>query len=113
MKFLLIVVFLAVVSSAYADIWTNCGTATDEFKVSNVSIVPDPPQKGVNITVVLLGTMSKQITTGNIHLNVKYDIITILNKDLPLCGAEDGVKCPIPAGAFRFRVLILHPPFYF
>jgi len=102
MKSILIAVLLfAVVSSAYADIWTNCGTAGDEFKVSNVSIVPDPPVKGQNITVGLKGTMSKQITSGDIHLNVKYDIITILNKDLPLCSE---LKCPIAAGEFTFHI---------
>jgi len=105
MKAILLV--LLVVSVAFADIWTSCGTSGDEFTIGSVTITPDPPVKGQNITVALKGTMNTVVQSGTIHVDFKYSIVTILNKDEPLCAAP--VTCPIPVGPFGISVTDLIP----
>ncbi len=76
------------------DIWTNCTTSTDDAEILKVSINPDPPIKGQNITVYVLYNLKINITSGKIDLKVKFGFITVIHKYVNLCQVE---TCPIPA----------------
>jgi hypothetical protein len=106
MKYVALLALIVIVTPAVADIWTNCSPAGAVFKLSEVTITPDPPVHGENITVVLNGTMSETITSGIVALDVKYSIITLLNKNLSLCAET---KCPIAAGVYGTRISDLIP----
>jgi len=95
-----------VVAPVFADIWSDCGTNKDIFKVGTVSILPDPPVKGKNLTVIVTGTISKEITKGNLKLDVKYSFVTIMDKTLDLC---QETSCPIPAGEFKKSITDVIP----
>jgi len=89
------------------DYYSPKGTSNDDFTIGSVTITPDPPVKGQNITVALKGTMNKQVQSGNVHVDFKYSIVTILDKTEPLCTAP--VTCPIAAGPFGMSVTEMIP----
>jgi len=64
-----------VFSSAVAQIivtWTDCGTTgVNSIKTLNVSVTPDPPVLGVNLTVTAKIFASENITGGNNTLSVE------------------------------------------
>jgi len=111
MKYVLLLALLAlcVYPTVAQQIWTNCGNAKDKFTIGTVTVVPDPPVKGQNLTVGITGTYTETVTSGTIKVTVKYGIITLLNKSDPLCGAETGITCPIPQGPWTFKVTELIP----
>ena len=81
------------------DIWSNCGTSADGGTINNVTISPNPPAKGQNLTVTASFTLKHQVTAGNVAIVIKYSFITVLNKNEPVCDlAKDaGHPCPIAA----------------
>ncbi|EFA83728.1 putative phospholipid transfer protein [Heterostelium album PN500] len=103
---IVVILMLAVVN---ADIWSSCGSSTDKFQIGSVSIVPDPPVKGQTVTITASGVLSETIDGGNVHVNVKYGFITILNKDEPICQSGSPVPCPINAGNLNKTVSIAIP----
>eukprot|EP00026_Physarum_polycephalum_P021164 Phypoly_transcript_24239.p1 GENE.Phypoly_transcript_24239~~Phypoly_transcript_24239.p1 ORF type:complete len:169 (+),score=16.80 Phypoly_transcript_24239:76-507(+) len=108
MKAVFVLALLCViVSPALCDIWTNCGTAGDDLTITSVTISPDPPTKGSNLTVSVVGTMNTQVTTGSyVQLKVKYGIITIINQKENLCGAPSPIACPINTGPWKQAVSV-------
>eukprot|EP01113_Clastostelium_recurvatum_P025195 TRINITY_DN302_c0_g1_i4.p1 TRINITY_DN302_c0_g1~~TRINITY_DN302_c0_g1_i4.p1 ORF type:complete len:140 (-),score=56.26 TRINITY_DN302_c0_g1_i4:144-563(-) len=97
---------LLLVVPSFADIWTNCGTAADDLKISNVAITPDPPVKGQNLSVELDGTLSTTITGGNLAISIKYGFITVIDKTVPFCSEE---KCPVNAGPYTQKITEMLP----
>lgn len=41
--------------------WTSCGDEGDAVDVKSISVSPDPPQPGKNLTVVASGTVRKEV----------------------------------------------------
>jgi len=111
MNKIILLCFLALcISPALSEIWTSCGTASDDYTIGNVVITPDPPSKGHNLTVKFDGTLKTTVTGGNILLNVKYSIVTLINKNFDLCTeVESQAKCPFPAGPWGLTVSELIP----
>ncbi|GAM21991.1 hypothetical protein SAMD00019534_051660 [Acytostelium subglobosum LB1] len=100
-----IAICLLFVVVANADIWTNCGTPSDKFTITNVVITPDPPIKGQEIVVSASGTLSETVTGGTAHMTVKYGFITVLNKQENLCDIPNSpYPCPIAAGPYSRTV---------
>jgi len=97
------------VGSSLCDIWTDCSKSTDEFTIQKVVITPDPPKKGANLTVAVTGNYKTGIKSGTIHLTVKFSVITLLDKSLPLCGDLTTVTCPIAAGPWTHTISELIP----
>eukprot|EP00026_Physarum_polycephalum_P018222 Phypoly_transcript_19735.p1 GENE.Phypoly_transcript_19735~~Phypoly_transcript_19735.p1 ORF type:complete len:124 (+),score=14.10 Phypoly_transcript_19735:108-479(+) len=103
---LLLVVFAAFVS---ADIWSNRGTSSDHLKISTVTITPDPPVAGQNLTVSASGVLDESVTNGTVNLVLKYDsFITILKKTYLLCDNPD-YTCPISAGDYSNTITEMIP----
>eukprot|EP01111_Echinosteliopsis_oligospora_P018566 TRINITY_DN85_c0_g2_i1.p1 TRINITY_DN85_c0_g2~~TRINITY_DN85_c0_g2_i1.p1 ORF type:complete len:142 (-),score=23.97 TRINITY_DN85_c0_g2_i1:77-502(-) len=110
MKSACVFLVLLLATLCTADIWTSCGSSSDHFSIGTVTITPDPPVKGQNITVSATGTLNEQVPNGTVTLLVKYDtFITILKKTETLCQPEYGVDCPLPAGPYTRTISELIP----
>jgi len=84
----------------YGDIWKNCGSSTDHFSISNVTITPDPPVIGENLTISISGTLDETITGGNAYVWAKWKNILVYNHTYDLCSTVSkwGINCPIQKG---------------
>ncbi|KAJ5071795.1 phosphatidylglycerol/phosphatidylinositol transfer protein [Anaeramoeba ignava] len=93
-----VILFFLLIVAAFADIWTDCSKAGDDFKITSVSINPDPPVKGSPVTAAITGNLQKTITGGTAHLTVSLNGIKLLDETKDICTIDpDEVKCPIPA----------------
>eukprot|EP01132_Coremiostelium_polycephalum_P010771 gene10771-13188_t len=104
MKSTLLVFVLFAIAFATADIWTNCGSSSDHFQISSVSITPDPPVKGQLLTVTASGNLDETITAGNVHILVKYGFITLINQNENFCSSDNPIPCPVQPGSYSHTV---------
>ncbi|EGC32926.1 hypothetical protein DICPUDRAFT_98719 [Dictyostelium purpureum] len=88
----------------FGEIWTSCGTDNDHFKISSVTIKPDPPVKNSAVTIVASGILDEDITGGEIHVVVKFGFITLFKKIENICDPSIPVGCPIKAGPYNRTV---------
>ena len=58
------------------DIWSNCTMSGDDAQILSVTIMPDPPQKGEDLTVTVVYNLKTTITNGTIYLHVKYSFFS-------------------------------------
>ena len=82
------------------DIWYNCGSSSDIATIVKLTVSPDPPQKGQNMTVTAAINLSEEVTGGNVKVYVKFGFLPVHDKTLDLCNVlkEVGEICPIQAG---------------
>ncbi|KAL1919356.1 uncharacterized protein VTP21DRAFT_2049 [Calcarisporiella thermophila] len=89
-------------------IWSLCDNpGTHLLKARNVSIVPEQPRVGSDISVTINGDLSDDVSAGNVLLDLKLYVIK-LRKELDLCQVLDseimsGASCPIKAGPVTLR----------
>ncbi|KAF9987333.1 hypothetical protein BGZ75_000747 [Mortierella antarctica] len=98
MKFLTGVALVALASSTALAVISNCGTDTDTFKLTSLSISPDPPKFRGNVCIILRGTLSKEITasaTIKATADVEGSHIEQTLKLCPMLQSAD-ISCPIP-----------------
>ncbi|KAL5467694.1 hypothetical protein EMCRGX_G031957 [Ephydatia muelleri] len=88
------------------DIWSDCSKSGDPSKIVSVVITPDPPKKGVPLTINATVALSEQVTSGTVKIVVKYSIITVLNKAYALCDllSQAGQKCPVAPGTYSSSI---------
>jgi len=92
------------------DIWSNCGSASDDFQIKTVVITPDPPVIGQNLTVAVTGALSTQITSGVVAVNIAWNGVPLISQNFSLCDIVTSVeKCPLNAGPQAFSVSQLLP----
>jgi hypothetical protein len=101
--------FLKPSEEAVGDIWSNCGSSSDILSDATVTIVPDPPVKGKDITVTASGNIKSEITGGNINAVIDILGIPVINKNIDLCKASPKVTCPISAGHHSLEITQLIP----
>ncbi|KAG9327708.1 hypothetical protein KVV02_006412 [Mortierella alpina] len=99
MKFFAGVALVALAtSSALAVDLSNCGTDTDTFKLTSLSISPDPPNVREKACITIKGTLNKEITTSA-TMKVAGDLGALhVDQVLNLCQMlqEAGITCPVP-----------------
>jgi len=97
--------------AAPSDIWSFCGTSQDHFTIQTVTITPDPPQLGQNLTVALTGSLDEIVTSGSVFVQINYGPINLLNNTYGLCGILQavGISCPVPTGNLQFKLSELIP----
>ncbi|KAK5107998.1 hypothetical protein LTR62_008892 [Meristemomyces frigidus] len=72
--------------------------SNDILKIENVDISPNPPKAGQTLTVTAKGILNQNVTEGaQIHLSVKYGLITIIRQTSDLCNLVKNVdlECPL------------------
>jgi len=104
--FVLLLAFSVAISCA--DIWTNCGTGSDDLQLTGVVVTPNPPVKGKDVNITITGTLKKDVTSGSVQLTVKFGVITLINKAFDLCdeAGQTSTPCPIKANANYWNTLI-------
>ncbi|QIQ02326.1 ML domain-containing protein [Streptomyces liangshanensis] len=76
--------------------WNDSGSSNSNFKVTDVSLTPDPPVRGKSVTVTADGALTSDISGGQVAVTVKYGIIPVLKSTSTLSAA--------PAGAYSSAV---------
>jgi len=102
--------------------YSHCGTATDLFKISNVTSNEWPPKKGTDLTVLFDGTVLENVTDGHYEITVTWETLPVydekgditallLNQSLPIingtfCYLEKNVtlSSDIPSGSYVVKV---------
>ncbi|THH28062.1 hypothetical protein EUX98_g6124 [Antrodiella citrinella] len=83
--------------------WNDCGASNIPLHVTSISISPDPPKTGEDLTVTARGTLSSDLKEGAYaDVAVKVGRIKILQKEFDLCeearSANASIQCPVTAG---------------
>ncbi|KAG2199247.1 hypothetical protein INT47_010622 [Mucor saturninus] len=84
---------------------TNCGDASDILTIDYVTLSPDPPVKGEELTIDFKGYLSETVPNGTtVQVIVKYGVVKLIQKTFDFCEKIEEVdeKCPIPQGELSF-----------
>ncbi|MCJ1231883.1 Phosphatidylglycerol/phosphatidylinositol transfer protein [Toensbergia leucococca] len=70
----------------------------DILTISYVNLSPNPPSKGVTLTIEAKGNFTEKVEAGaTVNLQVKYGLIRLINQELDLCNEIKKVdkECPL------------------
>eukprot|EP01013_Petalomonas_cantuscygni_P006254 TRINITY_DN1718_c0_g1_i1.p3 TRINITY_DN1718_c0_g1~~TRINITY_DN1718_c0_g1_i1.p3 ORF type:complete len:176 (-),score=15.40 TRINITY_DN1718_c0_g1_i1:7102-7560(-) len=115
---LVLAAFVAVVTATPLKItWRDCGAPNG--KVTNVTITPENPTTGSNITISAVGRVSVPVNSGTFSLAVK-DVFPIYSTSGAVCPPEHislplsagdiwypGLNCPVAPGTVSTGLTIL------
>ncbi|XP_003387343.1 PREDICTED: putative phosphatidylglycerol/phosphatidylinositol transfer protein DDB_G0278295 isoform X2 [Amphimedon queenslandica] len=88
--------------SPLGDIWTDCSKSSDPAKLINLTITPDPPQKGKEIKVDAFFTLKENVTSGSIKLTLKYFFVPV-SETYDICKDAIG-GCPLSDGTHEIVI---------
>lgn len=95
MSFLVFATLFALSCLSLADAgstWSYCsGTGPGHLTVDNVTLNPDPPQRGHDEVVSLVGTVDEVVNGGTIHLQISYSGFVVYDHTYNVC---DTITCP-------------------
>ncbi|EPQ60742.1 hypothetical protein GLOTRDRAFT_124488 [Gloeophyllum trabeum ATCC 11539] len=85
--------------------FSSCGSPSDVVQVPALTLSPDPPQPGYNLTVDFDATVSDVIQVGAyIWVEVKLGYIVLIRKTFDLCEQATQLdaqyECPLAAGDY-------------
>ncbi|KAI6162257.1 ML domain-containing protein [Pisolithus thermaeus] len=85
--------------------YTDCGLPTDVVQIKSISVFPDPPKPGKNLTLTAVGTVKQVVEVGAFaDVTVKLGLIKLLNKKFDICheasAANASIQCPVDAGDY-------------
>ncbi|EIN14211.1 hypothetical protein PUNSTDRAFT_80380 [Punctularia strigosozonata HHB-11173 SS5] len=83
--------------------YTDCGLPTDVIQIESIEVSPDPPEKGKDLTVKVIGTASDVIEDGAYaDVTVKLGLVKLLQKRFDVCeearNANASIQCPVEEG---------------
>ena len=88
--------------------FTVCSGAPTDLSVTDIYVTPNPPAKGGNIGLQLIGTVDEQLTEGsNFVINVLYLGTQIFTETVPLENA--GAVFPVGPGSMQLNYSVLIP----
>jgi len=76
---------------------TDCSKGAFPFKITSMSLLPDPPVKGQNSTLLLSMNVPTEVQGGTATYSVTYNFIKITPEVKNLCDEVPG-GCPIYPG---------------
>jgi KDEL-tailed cysteine endopeptidase len=89
----ILVLLAALVWAAAAHVFTRCDTAAPVLSISNVSLLPDPPLAGKQLSLHLEGVATHSgVAAGTANLVVEAYGITVASRSFELCSL---VACPV------------------
>lgn len=85
--------------------WADCGSPTDVIQLKSISLSPDPPKPGQDLTVTVVGTAQQRVEDGAYaNVVVKLGLIRLLTKTFDVCdearNANATIQCPIEQGDY-------------
>ncbi|KAJ6492204.1 ML domain-containing protein [Mycena sanguinolenta] len=90
-----------------ADSWEyeNCGQPSDAVQIKSISVSPDPPKIGAELTVTVDVDVLETIEDGaTADVLVKVGRIKLLQKTFDICeearNANASISCPVPPGPY-------------
>lgn len=108
----LVFIVMTLVAFCRATQWSSCN-ATSTMKIQNVSVLPDPPKSGANVTLIGYGTLSSQVSQGTLVFSVSYWISGIgwrLIPGFPMSfNVCNFVTCPLNTGQVSLKRTIYVP----
>ncbi|KAF7349891.1 ML domain-containing protein [Mycena venus] len=109
---------LALLSGSFLpeDSWgyEDCGLLSDPVQIKSISISPDPPKIGANLTVTVDLDVVETIEEGaTADVLVKVGRIKLLQKTFDICeearNANATVSCPVQPGAYSIVQTVALP----
>ncbi|ADV21812.1 phosphatidylglycerol/phosphatidylinositol transfer protein [Cryptococcus gattii E566] len=98
------------------DSWSyvDCGLATDAVQIKSITVSPDPPVPGKNLTVNVKADVLTTIEEGAYaDVTVKLGLIKLLHKEFDLCdearNANATVQCPVKPGPYSVSQMVELP----
>ncbi|KIM67245.1 hypothetical protein SCLCIDRAFT_1210755 [Scleroderma citrinum Foug A] len=98
------------------DSWeyTNCGNSDDVIQLESLSVSPDPPKPGQELTITAVGVALKPIKEGaSADVVVKLGLIKLLQKTFDVCEeartANASVQCPVEEGRYTVVQSVVLP----
>lgn len=83
----------------------ECDLATDHsLDLHSLTIDPNPPNRGANLTITALGTLSKDVVDGAyVDVVVNYGYIRLISQTYNLCEQLPNVdmNCPLNSGEYK------------
>ncbi|KAF9015274.1 ML domain-containing protein [Cyathus striatus] len=94
--------------------WEDCGVESDLVQIDSISVTPDPPKPGQDMTVTVVGSTSVEIEYGAIaDVTVKMGLIKLLKKTFDICdearNANASVQCPVQPGKYTVEQTVSLP----
>ncbi|KND00757.1 sterol transporter [Spizellomyces punctatus DAOM BR117] len=79
----------------------DCGSPDDIFHLESITVTPDPPKRGENLTVDVKGYLDEDVDAGAYaDVRVKLGLIKLLDTRINLCDEITRIdrECPIEKG---------------
>ncbi|KAG1757488.1 ML domain-containing protein [Suillus lakei] len=85
--------------------WHDCGSPTDVVQLKSITLSPDPPKPGQDLTVTAVGTAQRRIEDGaSADVVVKLGLIKLLTRTFDVCdearNANATIQCPVEEGDY-------------
>ncbi|KAF7341160.1 ML domain-containing protein [Mycena venus] len=94
--------------------WKDCGKPGDAVHINSISVSPDPPKIGANLTVAVDFDAIERIEDGaTADVLVKAGRIKLLERKFDLCeearNANASVTCPVEPGSYSIVQTVALP----
>ncbi|KAJ7655915.1 ML domain-containing protein [Mycena rosella] len=94
--------------------YVDCGLETDAFHLKSLTVSPDPPVPGKNLTVTVTGDVLQPIQDGAYaDITVKLGLIKLIQKTFDVCeearNANVSVRCPVAKGTYEVKHTVKLP----
>jgi len=94
--------------------WVDCGLPSDIVQIHSLTISPDPPEPGQNLTIKASGYVSERIEEGaTADVTVKLGLVKLLQKRFDICEeaskAEADIQCPVEEGEHSVTQVVALP----
>jgi len=91
-------------------VFKSCGGARDSVKMSTITISPDPPIVGQDITITINGRLSRDILPKTIvKLTAYVGIFKVKDTTFDLC-TQMGIQCPFKATPGKDQTIVAKMP---
>jgi len=92
----------------------DCGLPTDVIQIESLTISPDPPKPGEDLTVKVSAYVTKTIEDGAYaDVTVKLGLIKLLQKRFDVCDEAQKnnaeIQCPVEAGQHHVEQTVALP----
>ncbi|KAI0257565.1 ML domain-containing protein [Lactifluus subvellereus] len=94
--------------------WSDCGLHSDAIQIESISVSPDPPKPGEDLTVTVKAYAQEEVKEGAYaDVTVKLGLIKLLQKTYDLCeearNAQTDVQCPVDRGSYVVQQTVALP----
>ena len=83
----------------------DCGSTI--FVPSSITLIPSLPKVGENLSIVIDGHTTKDLVSGNVNIDIKYEKIDLFSETIDLCSLTN---CPIQ-NSFELKYNVNLPSF--